>query len=406
MSHKSFSPLSRRNFLKSSVCLAASAAIATRSLAAAESSEKFKAAVIGHTGKGNYGHDLDVIFNDRPNIEVVAVADPDAAGRAKAVERCKALRQYADYRQMLEKERPHLVCVAPRWTDQHHAMALAALQIGAHVCMEKPFTQTLSEADDLLAVADKAGLKIAVAHQMRLAPSIQFLKKSINDGAIGQLLEIRAHGKQDSRAGGEDMMVLGTHLFDLMRLFAGDALWCTARVLQAGREVTPKDGRTPTENIGPVIGDEIEAQFAFSNGVNGHFISRGNYRQTAGHWGMQLIGTKGTVRILADVYPNVFALKSGDWAATGKTDEWRRMEGDPTLTLSVAERSFASANRRLVDDWLESIRTKREPACSGRAAMKSLEMIMAVFQAGVTRERVPIPMALRQHPLRDSGKGV
>jgi len=401
MKHEAFSPWSRRKFLKTSVCLAGAAAVESGSLPAGESPSpgKFKAAVIGHTGKGNYGHELDVIFNGRSPIEVVAVADPDAAGRAKAMERCKALREYADYRQMLEKEKPHLVCVAPRWTDQHHAMALAALQGGAHVCLEKPFTQTLAEADDLLAVADKSGLKIAVAHQMRLAPSIQFLKKSINDGALGQLLEIRAHGKQDSRAGGEDMLVLGTHLFDLMRLFAGDALWCTARILQAGREVTPKDARRPTENIGPVIGDEIEAHFAFSNGVNGSFTSRGSYRQTAGHWGMQLIGTKGTVRILADVYPNVFALKPGDWDTAGKADEWRRLEGDPTLALSASERHFTYANKRLVDDWLESIRAQREPACSGRVAMKSLEMIMAVFQAGVTRERVTIPMTQRQHPL-------
>ena len=94
---------------------------------------------------------------------------------------------------------------------------------------------------------------------------------------------------------------------------------------------------------------------------------------------MQLIGTKGAVRILADVYPNVFALKPGDWDTAGKADEWRRLEGDPTLTLSAAERS--------------------EPACSGRAAMKSLEMIMAVFQAGITRERVTMPMPHRQHPL-------
>ena len=404
MKPESFSTLSRREFLKTSIGLAGAAALESGSPSAAESppAEKLKAVVIGHTGKGDYGHGLDVIFNERPDVEIVAVADPDATGRAKARERCQARREYADYRQMLEKERPHLVSVAPRWTDQHHVMALTALQTGAHVCLEKPFTQTLAEADDLLTVADKAGLRIAVAHQMRLAPSIQFLKIAIDQAAIGQLLEIRAHGKQDSRAGGEDMVVLGTHLFDLMRLFAGDAVWCTARILQSGREVSLKDAKMPTENIGPVIGDEIEAQFAFSSGVNGHFISRGNFRQNAGHWGMQLIGTKGTVRILADVYPNVFALKAGEWGAAGKTDEWRRLEGDPTSSLSTAERGFASANKRVVDDWLDSIRSRREPACSGRAAMKALEMVMAVFQAGVTRERVAIPLMQRLHPLRES----
>ena len=181
------------------------------------------AAIIGHTGKGDYGHGLDLIFNGREGIEVVAIADPEEAGRAKAAARCKALRQYNDYHQMLAKEKPRLVCVAPRWTDQHHAMGMAALEIGAHVYMEKPLTQTLSQADELLAKAEKAKLKIAVAHQMRLAPNILHLKKIVDDGAIGELLQIRAYGKQDPRAGGEDMLVLGTHLFDLVRFFAGDA---------------------------------------------------------------------------------------------------------------------------------------------------------------------------------------
>lgn len=74
---------------------------------------KLTAAIIGHTGKGNYGHSLELIFNDRENIQVVAVADPNPTGRAKAAAQCKALRQYANYREMLEKEKPSLVCIAP-----------------------------------------------------------------------------------------------------------------------------------------------------------------------------------------------------------------------------------------------------------------------------------------------------
>src|SRR5207247_954421 len=126
--------------------------------------------------------------------------------------------------------------------------------------------------------ADNAGLKIAVAHQMRLAPNVLHLKRCIADGLLGDLLQIRAYGKQDNRAGGEDMLVLGTHLFDLIRFFAGDALWCSARVLQDGRDITRADARQPTENIGPVAGDEIEAQFAFANGVHATFTSRAKLR--------------------------------------------------------------------------------------------------------------------------------
>jgi predicted dehydrogenase len=342
---------------------------------------------------------LDEIFNDRPNIHVVAVADPDPAGRAQAKQRTRAARDYADYREMLAREKPQLVSIAPRWTGRHHAMGLAALAAGAHLYMEKPITQTLAQADELLATAGKSGLKIAVAHQMRLAPSIVRLHESLGAGLIGELLEMRAHGKQDTRAGGEDLLVLGIHLFDLMRLFGGDPLWCSARVTQNGKDITLKDARQATEDIGPIAGDEIHAQFAFRNGLNASFVSRAQYRGAAGHWGIELIGSKGRVRILADIWPNLLLLSPGEWKPAGTTFDWRPWKDDPTLAAAAAERTTAKANARVVDDWLEAIRLKRDPACSGYNAMKALEMAMAVFQAGLTGARASFPLKPRNHPL-------
>src|SRR5437870_13274923 len=145
----------RRQFLARSTGLAALAALPSRAVEAVTGSrEPLRASIIGHTGHGNYGHAHDLIFNGREDVRVVAVADADADGRAQAAARSHALRSYADYRQMLEKEKPNLVCIAPRWTDEHHAMALAALRVGAHLYVEKPFTQPLAEADELLAVAE------------------------------------------------------------------------------------------------------------------------------------------------------------------------------------------------------------------------------------------------------------
>ena len=59
----------------------------------AADSEPMTAAVIGHTGHGDYGHGLDVVFNGVPGVKVVAVADPDGVGRANAAGRAGATRQ-------------------------------------------------------------------------------------------------------------------------------------------------------------------------------------------------------------------------------------------------------------------------------------------------------------------------
>jgi predicted dehydrogenase len=360
---------------------------------------KYTAAVIGHTGRGNFGHSMDLVFAGRPDIDVVGLADPNEAGRAKAQERVRARRTYADYRAMLEKERPQLVSVAPRWTDQHHAMVKAALEVDAHVYCEKPFTRTLAEADDLLALAARSGRKISVAHQGRVSPATLEMKRMLQAGELGELLEIRVHGKQDKRAGGEDMVVLGTHQFDLVRYFAGDALWCSARVLQTGRDITPADVHAATEDIGPIAGDEIEAMLALRNGVNVHYTSRAKNATSAGPWGMELIGTKGRARLLNDVHTTVFLERSErELTARGGVREWVPIDANPSGPVAGAAGQL-SGNGRVVNDWLTAIAENREPACSGLAAMKSLEIIHAIFAAGLSRGRVELPLKKREHPL-------
>src|SRR5687768_6572641 len=127
---------------------------------------KYRAAIIGRTGQGDYGHGLDVVYNGMPEVSVAAVADPDSAGRAAAAARTRAQAQFSDYREMLEKVRPDLVSVCPRWIDCHHEMVMACLNAGVKgIYCEKPFARTPAEADSMLAACKKAGAYLAVAHQ-------------------------------------------------------------------------------------------------------------------------------------------------------------------------------------------------------------------------------------------------
>jgi len=360
---------------------------------AAESGGKLKAAVIGHTGRGDYGHGLESIFSNRPNVEVVALADPDSEGRAKTAAKIGAPRSYADYRELLEKERPDLVSIAMRQSDQHHAIAMAALKSGAHIYCEKPFVTAAVESDDLLAEAAKRGLKIAVAHTMRMTPLLVRLKQAIAEGQIGDIVEVRAFGKQDARAGGEDMMVLGSHLFDLLRLFLGDPLWCTSRVLWHGRDIAASDRRIVTDNVGYVAGDEVFAQFAFPKGVNATFTSAAKLRETVEHWGIEFFGSKGAARINCDIAPNVFVRRSSSWKSEGKTDAWQPLDVSPV-------NSTPPHNLGPVGDWLQAIAKNREPECSGRNGAWAVEMVMGVYHAALSGKRVSFPLSVRNHALR------
>ncbi|MHC1768558.1 MAG: Gfo/Idh/MocA family protein [Verrucomicrobiia bacterium] len=392
---------SRRSFLKQAGLAAASAGAWPGLLLGESEAKGWRAAIIGCTGQGDYGHNLDMAFGGVERVTVVALADPNDAGRARAAERVKPQRVYSDYREMLSKEHPDLVVVAPRWSERHFEFAMAALDSGAHVLTEKPFTVTLTEADSLLVAARKKGRRIAVAHQMRLAPSVTHLRRRLEDGLIGDIVQLRAWGKQDARAGGEDMLVLGTHLFDMMRLLAGDARSCTAQVWTKGRPVTRADARPATEKIGPVCGDEIEARYEFARGITASFTSRGRLRETLGPWALELLGSKGAVRILMDIDPVVLhCRRTLDRSAPSAREDWLPLPDDPSLKLSPGERGFGAANRRVVLDWLDAIAQDREPQCSGENAMRALEIVMATYWTALQNAPVNIPLAERAHPLQ------
>lgn len=359
-----------------------------------------KAALIDHTGRGDYGHELDEIFIARNDVELVAVADACQTGRQMAREKLSPPKLYADYREMLDKEHPDLVCIATRHADQHHEMAMAAIAAKAHVLLEKPFVRAPFEADEIITAAAEKGLKIAVAHQMRLAPNVRHLLDLVHGGMIGDLLEIRAWGKQDKRSGGEDMMVLGVHQFDLMRMFAGDPLWCSARVMQEGRDIIASDAHVPDVNVGAVAGDEIVAQFAFPNGVQATWTSRRRLREQTGNWAVELQGSAGAVRINCNVPPQIFVAHRNAWRAEGRHERWEVLINDPMGNRNLSGYGFSTENTRVVDDWINAIRSGDEPTCSAVNAAWSIEMVMAVYHAALSAKRVPFPLRDRFHPLK------
>src|SRR5260370_4106299 len=129
-------------------------------------------------------------------------------------------------------------------------MVVACAAAGASILLEKPFARTLAEADEMVTACERHHVKLAIAHQTRYSPHLQRIRDLIADGRLGELLEFRARGKEDSRGGGEDLMVLGTHLMDLMRLLGGDARGRYARVSHAGKPVTKAEVRAGGEGIG------------------------------------------------------------------------------------------------------------------------------------------------------------
>jgi predicted dehydrogenase len=228
--------------------------------------ESYRVAVVGSTGRGGYGHALDEAFIDVPNTQIVAVADDDDRGRAQTAAKLGIQQAFADYRKMLDTVKPDILVIAPSWIDRRRDMAVAAAQRGIHMYVEKPFCRSLAEADEIVDACERTHAKLAIAHPTRYSPKLDRIKRLIDAGRFGKVLEYRGRGKEDRRGGGEDLWVLGTHVMDMIRALAGHPQWCFASVEQDGKPVRREHVVEGGAGIGPLVGDLVRAMYRMPDG--------------------------------------------------------------------------------------------------------------------------------------------
>jgi predicted dehydrogenase len=360
----------------------------------------YRAAIIGNTKRGNYGHGLDICFSGLPDVEVVAVADPDPAGREAAQARSGATSSYADYRQMLDRERPDLVSIAPRVVGERLAMITAAAEAGCHLYVEKPLAATLTEADEILAICRRNGVRLAVAHQLRLLPSVLFLQRLLAEERIGPVRQIRGTGKMDHRGGHEEFVIIANHYLDLMRLYAGDAHWCSADLLSGSRLATDADARPGVDEIGPVLGDGLFAVYGFDHDVIGGYEVFRDLGAESGQasFGIDVVGEGGRLTMRGDFEKRLF-FHPHPYPEPGVTSHlWERIEEPPEPETESSAGTAVSlqhqANHRLVRDLISAIEEDREPASSGARARAALELVLAVPAAHAAGGRVALPLAV------------
>lgn len=397
--NKHSNALRRRRFL-AGAGVAAGAALCPAIVRGGEAAKHYRVGVIGHTGRGDYGHGLDVVWRDVPGTEVVAVADADPKGLAEAAKRLGSPKQYADYRKMLEEVKPDLVSICPRFVDQHHDIVLAAVASGVRgIYLEKPLCRTLEDADAMVAACQKRKVKLAVAHQTRYSPKLKVVSELIAAGKIGKLLEIRARGKEDSRGGAEDLWVLGPHVLDLMQHLGGVPQWCFANVLEKGRPITKDDVKPGKEGIGLLAGDEIHATYRLAGGAMGSFDS---LRDAGGgpRFGIWIFGSKGVIEMGTNYMPPAYFLPHTSWSVPRGKKNWLEItSAGPGKPETLKEVTPHHGNVVAVKDLIQAVEKDGKPVADIADARTALEMVVAVFESQRQGQRVAIPLVSRKDPL-------
>jgi predicted dehydrogenase len=164
--------------------------------------------------------------------EIVAVCDPDH-GRREGLARQTSARAIADWREAIGIDADAVVIATPH--DQLAQIALAAVEAGRHVLVEKPAGRRPAEVAPLVAAAKQRRRIVKVGFNHRFHPAIARAKALADEGQIGSLLFIRGrygHGGrisyekewrfQPGISGGGELIDQGSHLIDLSRWFLGE----------------------------------------------------------------------------------------------------------------------------------------------------------------------------------------
>jgi predicted dehydrogenase len=168
------------------------------------------------------------------SVQAAAIAGRNEAA-ARTLGEAFSVPAMTDYREVLRDPAIEAVHICTP-NAQHFAMAKEALQAGKHVICEKPLTTTVAEAEELVALAARQGVRNCTCHNLRFYPMVQQMRRLREAGDLGDILVLQGTYSQDwllydtdwnwrveTKAGGPSrcMADIGSHWFDMAEHITG-----------------------------------------------------------------------------------------------------------------------------------------------------------------------------------------
>lgn len=358
-------------------------------------------------GCGNIGGTHADALSSIQEVEIVAVCDIDV-DRARAVAAAHDVdRVFTSYEEMYKSVELDVVTVA---TDHksHFGPALAAIDHGFNVIVEKPIATSLEEAHQLVEAARAKDVKLGGVFQRRFFPAAQRMHQAIEEGRLGRIVaaECIAHLGRDRSyfdqdawrgtwkgEGGGVLMNQAIHMLDMLLWLLGQPTevygrWTTIKHSDyidvedsASAVVTFKNGALAT----------IQAVTTFENGliakVGGSRTPDAQTQHIAPGFRLSIHGTTGNTISLAES-PELMQATTDAWTFDGETNrvaEWAAVEG--------GNLGFPAFHTGQLRDFALAVLEDREPSVTGEAAYGALELVKAVYLSEHRRMPIALPMS-------------
>jgi UDP-N-acetyl-2-amino-2-deoxyglucuronate dehydrogenase len=312
--------------------------------------------------------------------ELVAVCDT-AEDRARELAEKYTVPSFLDMHEMMKTVRPDVVSVlTPSGHHAQHVIELAPH--GAHIVVEKPMALRLDDADRMIEVCDRAGIKLFVVKQNRFNLPVLKLREALEAGRFGKLVmgtvrvrwcRPQSYYDQDAWRGtwaldGGVLANQASHHVDLLEWMMGDVDSVFAR------------GNTALVDI--ECEDTAAAILRFRNGALGIIEATTASRPVDLEGSISILGEKGTVEIGGFA---VNELKT--WRFESETEE------DKTVIEQYSNNPpnvYGFGHKAYYDHVVEGIHTARNQLVDGIAGRRSLELILAMYESMETGREVPL----------------
>jgi|SRR5579863_589617 len=140
----------------------------------------------GVIGYGYWGPNVVRNLDLMDKAEVLAVCDKSPASRKRVQKSYPGLRVTSESADLMSsKDLDAIAVITPVWT--HYELTKAALENGKHVFVEKPFTSSAAQAEELINLAAKKNLKIMVDHTFLFTGAVKKIQQLLKEGSLGNL---------------------------------------------------------------------------------------------------------------------------------------------------------------------------------------------------------------------------
>lgn len=272
----------------------------------------------------------------------------------------------------------------------HEAVVIEAAAAGVHVLCEKPIAIDLAAAERMVAACERAGVTFGVLFQRRFWPAAQRIRAAIDDGTLGTPIlghcSVLLHREPEyysatawrgtwASDGGGVLMTQGIHYIDLLQWFLGEVVEVHGHTgtFVHGEHIEVEDSAVATLRFASGALATLHASTAVTPSLGVQIRVTGSTGASA-----QLTefpeGTDGRVDIWA----------AGDRVVTAPEGPTWPSSAAPNVDLATINGALIPWHRAQVADFVDAVRTGAAPAVTGEEAMKSLRILLAVYESSRT----------------------